>query len=116
MFALQNEGSHGNPAGVCDVRHTARKLITDQIIITDAETRSRTGCCNYDVICNRARYTKCATNSGGQRSFDWASILFQYPTTWFYSGARYTARHSCGMTERTRKTQFQCIFTNVMAC
>jgi hypothetical protein len=85
MLALQNEGSHGHPIGACDVRHTARKLVTDQIITTDTETRSRTECCNYDVMCNRARYTKCATNSGGQRSFDWASILFHYPTTWFYS-------------------------------
>jgi hypothetical protein len=70
MLALQNEKSHGNTTGVCDVRHTARKLITDQIITTDAETRSRNGRCNYDVMCNRARYTKCATNSGGQPSFD----------------------------------------------
>jgi hypothetical protein len=38
-------------------------------------------------MCNRARYSKCATNSGGQWSFD---LAFQYPTTWFYSGARYT--------------------------
>lgn len=72
MIALQNEGSHGNPTGVFDVRHTARKLITNQIITTDTQTRSRTGCCNYDVMCNRARYTKCVTNSGGQRLFDWA--------------------------------------------
>jgi len=40
MLALQNVGSHGNPIGVCDVSHSARKLITDQIITTDAETRS----------------------------------------------------------------------------
>jgi hypothetical protein len=40
-----------------------------------------------------ARHTNCATNSEGQRSFDWASISFHYPKTWLYSGARYTPSH-----------------------
>jgi len=38
------------------------------------------------------------------------------PSDMILLGARYTARHSCGMTERPRKTPFQCIFTNLTAC
>jgi len=44
-------------------------------------------------VTGRARYAKRATNCEGHRSFDWASILFHYPTTWLYSGARCTTSH-----------------------